>query len=130
MHTDVLKPSKVIAFDAHVLKWNLDDNPPDEFARHHVKEASFYGTDTYELDLVIRLSEENPDGRLLINFMGLEENGMWPAKKRKGTGGEDLKEEPGSAMAFFEELDAWLDRTTGGTVDALLMGCVGGVVEI
>ena len=36
-----------VAFDAHVLKWDLDDNPPDEYARHHIKEGSFYGHDTW-----------------------------------------------------------------------------------
>ena len=36
----------VIAFKVHVLKWTLDDSPPDEYARCHVKEASFYGQDT------------------------------------------------------------------------------------
>jgi len=44
----------VIAFDAHVLKWTLNDNPPDEFARHHIKEASFYGQDTWTVDLTIK----------------------------------------------------------------------------
>ncbi|KAJ3542953.1 hypothetical protein NMY22_g3318 [Coprinellus aureogranulatus] len=28
------------------------------------------------------------------------------------------------------EVDDWLDRTTGGTVDALLLGCVGGIAEL
>ena len=36
----------VIAFKVHVLKWTLDDSPPDEYARCHIKEASFYGQDT------------------------------------------------------------------------------------
>jgi hypothetical protein len=105
------------------LKWDLDDNPPDEYARHHVKEASFYGTNSYILEMVIKTSVANPDGKLLINYMGLQEKGIWPAKK-------DVKEEGDAAMALFERLDDWLDRTTGGTVDALLMGCVGGIIEL
>jgi hypothetical protein len=36
----------VIAIDAHVLKWTLDDNPPNELAQHHINEASFYGPKT------------------------------------------------------------------------------------
>ena len=105
------------------MKWDLDDNPPDEYARHHIKEASFYGTDSYTLDMVIKTSEANPEGKLLINYMGLQEKGIWPAKK-------DVKEEGGAAMALFERLDDWLDKTTGGAVDALLMGCVGGIDEL
>lgn len=121
----VLTMITVIAFDAHVLKWNLDDHPPDEYARHHVKEASFYGKDTWFLDLVVKLrsGSNSGDGELQINFIGIQEKGMWPGKKA-------VKEEGGVAMALFEELDWWLERRTGGTVDAMLLGCVGGVVRV
>ncbi|EGN96948.1 hypothetical protein SERLA73DRAFT_57990 [Serpula lacrymans var. lacrymans S7.3] len=112
----------VVAFDAHVLKWTLDDHPPDEFARHHIKEASFYGTDTWTVEMTIKL----PDGSstmdetgLKVNFIGIQEKRMWPAKKA-------IKAEGGRAMKLFEEFDEWLDSKTGGTVDALLLGCVSG----
>jgi hypothetical protein len=52
----------VIAFDAHVLEWNLDDNPPKEYVRRRVKEASFYGKDTWNLDLVLKLDGDG-DGK-------------------------------------------------------------------
>ena len=110
-----------IAFDAHVLKWSLDDSPPDEHARHHVKEASFYGTDTYTFDMVIKLTDGDP--RLSVNFIGVQEKGMWPGKK-------SVKAEGGLAMRLFEEFDSWLEVKTGGTVDALLMGCVAGSVVV
>lgn len=114
----------VIAFDAHVLEWNLDDNPPDEFARHHIKEASFYGTDTYTVDLVLRLPlGSTSESGLKINFIGLQENGMWPGKKA-------VKEEGGRAMKLFEELDGWIEEKTGGTVDALMLGCVAGITVV
>ena len=114
----------VIAFDAHVLKWNLDDNPPDECARHHVREASFYGTDTWTLDLVMKLpsSEEEEQG-LLVQFIGLQEKGMWPAKRA-------VKAEGGIAMEIFEIMDAWVDEKTGGRVDMMMVGGVAGVVRI
>ena len=125
-----------IALDAHVLKWSLDDNPPDEFARHRIKEASFYGHDTYSFDVVVKVPPPPPGtaeaaagagavarGGILVNFVGLQEKGVWPAKKA-------VKAYGGAAMELFEELDGWLDEKTGGTVDALLMGCVGGVTVI
>ncbi|KAH6874322.1 hypothetical protein BKA70DRAFT_1350465 [Coprinopsis sp. MPI-PUGE-AT-0042] len=118
----------VIAFDAHVVAWSLDDNPPKEFARHHVKEASFYGVDTYSLDVTIRLTPQNPGGRLRVNFVGLQEKGVWPAKKSefKAEGGAAA----GAAMEMFEKLDGWLEEKTGGKVDALLLGCIGGIAVI
>ncbi|KAI0718042.1 hypothetical protein C8T65DRAFT_706971 [Cerioporus squamosus] len=116
-----------IAFDAHVLKWTLDDNPPDEFARHHIKEGSFYGHDTWSVDMVIKLPSF-ADGApthpgVKVNFMGIHEKAMWPGKKAEKALG-------GRAMALFEEFDGWLEQHTGGTVDAMFLGCVGGVAVI
>lgn len=146
----------VIAFDAHVLEWNLDERPPDEYARHRVKEASFYGVDTWTLDMVIAVpsipaverkeSEDRADtlpdnhrdratrashaeteldkdqDKLLINFVGIQEKGMWPGKKAEGG--------DGAAMSLFENLDDWLERHTQGAVDAMMVGCIAGAVWV
>ena len=111
----------VIAFDAHVLEWNLDDHPPEEFARHRIKEASFYSLDTWTVHLVIKA--HSVDDKLRVNYVGIQEKGMWPGKKAEKEGG-------GRAMKLFEELDQWLDVKSGGTVDATLLGCVGGITLI
>jgi hypothetical protein len=131
----------VIAFDAHVLKWSFDDNPPDEYARHHIKEGSFYGTDTYSFDMIVKLPSSSASGSdndddspesannninnqgILVNYIGLHEKAIWPAKKSDKAHG-------GISMMFFEEFDTWLETKTGGTVDALLIGCVAGVTVI
>ncbi|KAJ3908844.1 hypothetical protein F5879DRAFT_935898 [Lentinula edodes] len=131
----------VIAFDAHVLEWNLDDEPPNEYTRHHVKEASYYGSDTWSIDLVIKIpspptfnsKETNSDshvgaGEILVNFIGLEEEGMWPGKK--GILEEKSVKEPGLALKLFSTLDVWIEKETGGKVDALLLGCVAGVQRV
>ena len=113
-----------IAFDAQVLSWSLDDAPPKERARHFVKEASFYGEDTWSLDLVIRLHDANDkEGKLQVNFVGLKETAMWPGKAKE-------KDRGGRAMEVFEELDTWLTESSGDTVDVILLGCVGGVVIV
>ncbi|KAI5116032.1 hypothetical protein M0805_002087 [Coniferiporia weirii] len=127
-----------IAFDAHVLSWSLDDDPPAEHVRHFVKEASFYGEDTWTLDLVISLHDHlSSEGlresseleqvatphALRVNFVGVQEAAMWPGKaadKAKG----------GRAMAMLETLDAWLEERSGGAVEATLLGCVGGVIDV
>ncbi|EIW58152.1 uncharacterized protein TRAVEDRAFT_28892 [Trametes versicolor FP-101664 SS1] len=116
-----------IAFDAHVIEWTLDNNPPDEFARHHIKEGSFYGYDTWTVDLVTKLRPDAAgapaDGSVKVNFVGIHEKAMWPGKKAEKALG-------GRAMALFEEFDGWLERETGGTVDAMFLGCVAGVAVI
>ncbi|KAH7910240.1 hypothetical protein BJ138DRAFT_132560 [Hygrophoropsis aurantiaca] len=112
----------VIAFDAHVVEWTLDNNPPDEFARHHVKEASFYGTNTWTLDMTIKLPQGNNSTSLKVDFIGIQEKRMWPGKKAESDGGQ--------AMKLFQELDDWLEEKTGGSVDATLLGCVSGTVAV
>lgn len=111
----------VIAFNAHVLNWTLDDSPPDEFARHHIREASFYGQDTWTVDLTVKLSFSI--GPLKIDYIGIGEKRMWPGKKAE-------KAEGGRAMALFEEFDRYMEETTDGTVDVLLLGCLGGQTVI
>ena len=61
--------------------------------------------------------------KIPINFIGLQEAGIWPAKKA-------MKAQGGASMLFFEELDRWLEEKTGGKVDALLMGSVAGIAHI
>lgn len=58
-----------------------------------------------------------------MNFVGIIEKEMWPAK-------ETVKAEGGPAMQLLERLDTWLEDKSAGTVDALLMGCVGGISRI
>lgn len=119
----------MIAFDAHVLEWSLDNNPPDHHARHFIKEASFYGVDSYTVDMVIKLPNSNPDSdsdsgdKVFVNWVGLEEQGMWPAKK-------GIKDIAGLSMQLFEKMDPWIEEKMSGKVDALLMGCVAGVARI
>ncbi|KAH0836908.1 hypothetical protein J3R83DRAFT_8723 [Lanmaoa asiatica] len=116
----------VIAFDAYVLEWTLDNNPPNEFARHHIKEASFYGTDTWTVSMTIKYSpvedEESATSdvgaALEIDFIGIQEKRMWPGKKAESDGSQ--------AMKLFKIFDAWIEEKTGGSVDAMLLGCVRG----
>lgn len=114
-----------VAFDAHVLQWTLDNNPPDEYARHHIKEGSFYGHDTWTVDLLIKHPSpaEHVDDKFRVDFVGINEKAMWPGKRAE-------KHLGGRAMKLFEELDDWLEVKTGGTVDATLLGCVGGVAWV
>jgi hypothetical protein len=113
----------VIAFDAHVLQWTLDDAPPNEYTRHLIKEASFFGVDRWSVDLVLEGTAP-----LKINFIGIDEAGMWPGKKAaaeaRGTHGDH------EMMVLFKRLDGWLTRETHGRVDVMLLATIGGVVTV
>jgi hypothetical protein len=119
-----------------VLKWSLDASPPDELARHHVKEASFHGVDSWTLNLTMKLppgvSAADSDfsvepskapWALRIDHVGIREHAMWPAKAAQ-------KELGGRAMELFESVDNWVVDKTKGAADAMLMGCVGGVTMV
>ncbi|KAJ3727351.1 hypothetical protein DFJ43DRAFT_1133193 [Lentinula guzmanii] len=108
----------IIAFDAHVLEWNLDDEPPNEHTRHHVKEASYY----------IPSPLSSPEAIQHASEAGKITEGMWPGKKSHLR--REKRERTGLALKLFSDLDAWITKDTGGKVDALLLGCVAGVQRI
>jgi len=116
-----LKSPSVVAFDAHVLRWNLDDDPPNEYTRHHIKGASFYGVDRWSIDLVL----EGTGAPLKINFLGIDEEAMWPGKRAatEAQGGHAM-------MTLFESVDNWLARETSNSVDVMLLATVGGIVTV
>lgn len=84
--------------------------------------------------------------------MGVQETAMWPGKSHRtpdtsSSGGhsqtssdlyvaelqkkrEDAALPYGPAMQLFEKLDGWLEERTGGKVDGMLVGSVGGIVVI
>lgn len=68
-------------------------------------------------------SEPSSPPLLKVNFVGIHEKAMWPGKKAE-------KAEGGRAMQLFEEFDAWVEQKMGGNIDAMLLGCVGGVAHI
>ena len=115
-----LNPSSVLAFDAHVLQWNLDDAPPNEYTRHHIKGASFYDVDRWSIDLLLEGT-----GPLNINFQGIDEEAMWPGKKTatEAQGGHAM-------MTLFESVDNWLARETRDSVDVMLLATVAGMVTV
>ncbi|CEL53123.1 putative zinc metalloprotease C1259,02c OS=Schizosaccharomyces pombe (strain 972 / ATCC 24843) GN=SPCC1259.02c PE=3 SV=1 [Rhizoctonia solani AG-1 IB] len=115
----------VIAFDAWVVDWSLDSPPPHGVARHHIKEASFYGTNEWSIRLEIKVpglgAGKLTHEPLKINFVGIEEKAMWPGKKN---------DRAGPAMDVFERMDRWFEEERGGTEDVMLLGCVAGMAVI
>ncbi|KAF8736403.1 peptidase M28 family, partial [Rhizoctonia solani] len=107
----------VIAFDAWVVSWSLDSPPPYGEARHHIKEASYYGTNEWSIKLEIKVpglgAGQFTHEPLKINFVGIEEKAMWPGKKN---------DRAGPAMEVFERMDRWFEEKRGGVDDVMLLG--------
>ncbi|KAG8893391.1 hypothetical protein FRB99_001981, partial [Tulasnella sp. 403] len=102
-----------LAFDAHVLNWSIDSPPEPRFTRHHIKQASFYGVNEWELHLTIAVPSGRPE-KVRFDFMGIMEKGSWPGKKHDP--------QDGPAMMLFEDLDAYVRQHTGDAVDLMLLG--------
>jgi hypothetical protein len=133
-----------IAFDAHVLQWSLDNNPLPHLGRYHVKDASFYGTTQWELSLVlnatVRASSSGSRGDggeyvwekplITVNFQGIEERGMWPAKKTDYEQAREAEEALPLSMRLFEQLDRYMHEKTQGAVDVMLLGTIAGVITL
>ena len=134
----------VIAFDAHVLSWNLDDHPLNEYTRHHVKEASYYGESAWRMNMVIRwpppvpanqrASRPRPDPenpKLKVDFSGIVERGIWPAKKREYDSANEEEKTTGlCAMRLFEKMDARLRERSGDSMDVLFVETIIGSVDL
>lgn len=61
---EVYHPSiiwSVVAFDAEILAWDLPSTPPTGYRRHHIKEVSRYGQDTWSVELTLRVQESEVD---------------------------------------------------------------------
>jgi hypothetical protein len=126
----------VLAFDAHVISWSIDDNPPDYYARHHIKEASFYGDDTWTVQMTVIIKPDRStqpgsqerlnDDKLEFAFSGLVEKSVWPAKKWEWEKEKTRSAESGEgyhnvAMDLFEKIANWGDVETEGSVDIFMM---------
>jgi hypothetical protein len=59
---------------------------------------------------------------LAVSHSGIRRQTMWPARKN------DEPRDP--ATRLFERVDGWLEEKYGGSIDAALMGAVGGVTDV
>ncbi|KAF8748104.1 peptidase M28 family [Rhizoctonia solani] len=86
-------------------------------SRHHIKEASYYGTNEWSIKLEIKVpglgAGQFTHEPLKINFVGIEEKAMWPGKKN---------DRAGPAMEVFERMDQWFEEKRGGVDDVMLLG--------
>ncbi|KAG8877791.1 hypothetical protein FRC20_010042 [Serendipita sp. 405] len=143
-HKDVIWT--MLEFDARIISWSIDDNPPAGYTRHHIKEASYYGTDIWTLDVTIDLnpdihesmrrpntsltlsngSSERP-GALRLTFSGMVEKEMWPGKKWQWEAEKEMRARQGTpepentVMEFFERISGWMEQEKGGSTDLFMM---------
>lgn len=137
----------VIAFTGDVVEWSLPEPPERGALRHHVKEASRYSRNHWTLDLTLQLTESEFEaaqrmsqrakgqrstkdlveveadrtlGGLRIDFSGLDEKGIWEAKRETYIAGTI----PG--MEFFRGMKSVL----GDEIDSMMLTAVAGVAYL
>ncbi|EPX70912.1 peptidase [Schizosaccharomyces octosporus yFS286] len=67
----------VISFDADLISWSLPEVPND-VRRHHIREVSAYGIDSYSFDM------SYVDEPIYFDFVGLNAIGHYPSKFEEG----------------------------------------------
>lgn len=125
----------VISFDAEILSWTLP-MPDPGFRRHHIKQVSTYNSPAHSMTLTLALDHINQTttettagaaddddhsqlqttGPLWIDFVGIEEFGMYPAMK------DNVDAMTRDSMRLFERLEG--PGGIGHAVDA----CSGAVI--
>lgn len=108
----------VLAFEAEILDWSFDFDPPNGRKRHHIKIAT--SIDATEVDLELAVRNEGP---LSIQWSAIDLNQMVPGTA--STMGPDM---PASKMLM--DLDAWGTEKWDDSLDFLLYGVVAGVIEV
>ena len=86
-----------------------------------MKEASFYGVTSYKLSM--KLVALNPERPIPFTYMGIREDTMFPAIR-------PVSEQSPHLRQTLEHLDNFLNTTTGGSLDVLMMSCIAGVIEV
>ena len=76
-----------------------------------------------------RPDPENP--KLKVDFSGIVERGIWPAKKKEyDAAGEEEKTTRLCAMGLFEQMDARLRERSRNSMDVLFMETIIGSVDL
>lgn len=108
----------VISFDAEIIEWDLP-MPDSGMQRHHIKQVSTYGSTSHEMGMTIRVHNESV---MWIDFIGVEELGMYPAMK------DNVKAMERDSMNLFKKLEG--HRGVGDAVDMCSNGVVAGRYRI
>ena len=129
-----------LSFDADVLAWDFPAPPPAGLQRHHLKDVSRLGHDTFEVRLTIRAPPPPPTpladtrvrsppaheatardpSRLLVHVSGLDAYGMYP--HHRATGMHSL------SMQTLQALDDMLVSEFPG-IDPMLMSVVASTAQ-
>lgn len=129
-----------LSFDAEVLAWDFPAPPPAGLQRHHLKDVSRLGHDTFEVRLTMRVPSQpsaplvdtrvrsppvhaataRDPARLLVHWSGLDAYGMYP--HHRTTGMDKL------SMQTLQALDDMLVTEFPG-IDPMLMSVVAGTAQ-
>lgn len=130
-----------LSFDAEILDWDFPAPPPAGLQRHHLKDVSRLGHDTFEVRLKLRATSTPPaaplddtlvrtppahaatardPSRMLVHISGLDAYGMYP--HHRATGMDRL------SMQTLQALDDMLVSEFPG-IDPMLVSIVAGTAQ-
>lgn len=107
----------VMSFDADIVSWDLPmpDSGPQ---RHHIKQVATHGNHAHSLTLTLRTAAAAAETEMWIDFVGIEEAGMWPAMK------DDASALDRDSIKLFQRLEG--ESGIGDAVDMCSNGVVAG----
>lgn len=108
----------VLAFEAEVVNWSFDFDPPKEKKRHHLKIVASIDEPIVHFEMDVRTEEP-----IEIHYSALDLNQMVP-----GTASRRGPDMPMSK--FLIEFDEWANEKWNGSLDIVCCGTIAGIVTI
>lgn len=108
----------VLAFEAEVVGWSFDFDPPTAHKRHHLKIVASIDQPIVDFELDVRTREP-----LKLHYSALDLNQMVP-----GTAGRRGPDMP--ASVFLMDADQWASEKWNDSLDFVMCGTVAGVIEV
>ncbi|BEJ13055.1 hypothetical protein CspHIS471_0302290 [Cutaneotrichosporon sp. HIS471] len=109
-----------LAFEADLVDWSFDFVPPHGHKRHHIKAASSVDEHGMELELTMRLKDDEP---FRLHWSAMDLNQMVPGTAPRL--GPDMP-----ASKWLTALDDWGREHYSGGVDICMNGVVVGVLTV
>lgn len=115
----------VLAFEADVVSWSFDFDPPKGLRRHHLKIVASIDQPTvdFEIDIRTQRTDDGTPKTLDIHYSALDLNQMVPGTASRL--GPDMP-----ASVFLMDADKWASGKWNDSLDFVMCGTVAGIISI